>query len=137
MGRRRHDAGMLMRPPATTLLDQALPGEEVTRRADRRPRRCDDLGMPRHEPVEQLAGSPIGMGAARLAQQASDVWCDAVGTVVRRVAPLLQASPAVLMVAGQPLVPGLPADAVPRAELRPRVEAEPIVGDEPFALFHG
>jgi hypothetical protein len=137
VGGRWHHAGVLMRPAAPALLDQACSDEEVPRRAHRGPRLRGDLGIPRREPVEQLAGAPIRMRAPRPAQQIGDRWRDAVRTVVGGMAPILQAAPSVLVVAGQPLVAGLAADGVPRAELRPRVEAAPIIGDEAFALVHG
>jgi hypothetical protein len=128
---------MLRRPPPAALLDQALAGEQVARRADGRPGLLGDRGMPRREPVEQLAGAPVRMLAPRPKQQVRDLLVDAVRTVVGRMAPIPQAAPTVLVIAGQPFVAGLPADGVPDTELGPRVKAEPIIGDEPFALFHG
>jgi len=83
-------------------------------------------------------GACVGTGVSpSRIEQVRDLLAYAVRTVVGRMAPIPQAAPAVLVIAGQPLVPGLPTDGVPRAELCPRVEAEPIIGDEPFALFHG
>jgi hypothetical protein len=41
------------------------------------------------------------------------------------------------VVAGKPLVAGLPTDAVPLAELRSSVEATPVIADETFTLVHG
>src|SRR5947209_3912357 len=118
-------------------LHQALPGEEVARRAHRGPGRLGDLRMPRREPVEQLAGAPIRMVTPRRAEQLRDLGRHAVGTVVRGMAPIRQAPPSVLMVAGQPLVAGLAADVVPRAEFRRRVEPESIVGNKTGAPVHG
>jgi hypothetical protein len=73
---------MLMRAPAAALLDQPLSGEQVARRADGRPGPLDDLGMPRREPVEQLAGAPVRVRAPRPKQQVRDRLVDAVRTVV-------------------------------------------------------
>jgi hypothetical protein len=137
LGVRRDHAGMLMRPPAPTLLDQAIAGEEVPRGAHGGPRRLGDLGMPGPEPGEQLAGSPVRVRAPGAAQQVRDLLVDTVRTVMRGVAPILQAAPAVLVEPVEPLVAGLPANAVAGAELRSRVKTTSIVDDEPFALFHG
>jgi hypothetical protein len=132
-----NDAGMLMRLAPAALLHQALAGEEIPRRAYRGPRVGGDLGMPRREPVEQLAGPPIRMPAPRRAQQVSDLRRAAVWTVVRGVAPVPQAAPPVLVETVEPLVARLATDAVAGTELRPRVEAQPFVGAEAFALLHG
>jgi len=77
------------------------------------------------------------MLAARLDQERSHLLVDAVRTVMRGVAAILQAPPALLVIAGQPLVAGLPTDAVAGTQLRSGVQTAPIVGDEVFALLHG
>ena len=118
-------------------LHQALPGEQVPGGAHGWPRRLGNLGMPRGEPVQQLAGPPIRVSVPRRAHQVGDVWRNAVGTVVRGMAPVLQAAASVLVGAVQPLVARRATDAVPGAELRPGGEAPPFGGDEAFALCHG
>src|SRR3990172_478429 len=132
-----NDPGMLVRSAPPPLLDQAFSGEEIPRRAHRGPVLLGDLRMPGPEPVEELARSPIRMPAPRSAQQLRDLGRDAVGTVVRGVAPVPQAAPPHLVVAVEPLVARLATDAVTGAELRPRIEAQSFVGDEAFTLFHG
>ncbi len=77
------------------------------------------------------------MLAARLDQELGQLFGDAVRTVMRGVAAILPAPPALLVIAGEPLVAGLPADPVAGAELRARAQPAPIVGDEAFALFRG
>src|SRR5216117_424934 len=37
----------------------------------------------------------------------------------------------------EPLVAGLPTDAVPGAEFDHRIQFEPVIANEPFTLFHG
>ncbi len=84
-----------------------------------------------------LPGPQSGCRRRAAHSRSANVRRDAVGTVVRGVAPVPQAAPSVLVEAVEPFVARLAADTVASAELRPRVEAQPLVGDEAFALFHG
>jgi hypothetical protein len=136
-GDRRHHTRMLMGAAAPALLDHALADEEIPHRAHRGPRFLRDLRMPRPEPVQELARPPVRMLAARLDQEVGHFRVDAVGTMMRGVAAILQAPPALLVIAGQPLVAGLATDAVAGSQLRSGVQTAPIVGDEAFALLHG
>jgi len=137
VGGRGDDARVLMRPSSSAALDQSLPGEQIPGGAHGRPRRLGDVGMAWREPVEQLAGAPIGMLPSRRREQVGHVSRDPVGTVVRGVAPVPQTAPSLLAVAVEPLVARLPADAVAGTQLRAGVQPATIVGNEPFALFHG
>jgi hypothetical protein len=136
-GVRGHDAGMLMGPPPAAPLDQALPGEQIADGAHGGPGGVGDLGMPRGQPVEQLARTPVRMGSPRLAQEVGEFLANAMRAVLRRMAPITQAASALLVVTGEPLVTGLATDAVAGARLRSGVQTAPIVGEEAFALVHG
>jgi hypothetical protein len=136
-GHRGHDTRMLPGAAAPAFLHQAFAGEQVSHGAHGRPSVPGDLGMPRPDPVEQLAWPPVGMGPPRLAQELGELLADAVRTAVRGVAAVPQAAASIFGEPPEPFVARLPADAVAGTQLRSGVEATPIVGDEVFALVHG
>lgn len=49
---------------------------------------------------------------------------------------MAQPGPAAGAIAGDPLVARLPADGIPRAQVRHRVKPEQVIINEPFAFFH-
>jgi len=71
------------------------------------------------------------------ADHGRDLLRDPVGTMVRRPASILQASAARLVEALQPLVAGLPAHVVARAQLGHHVQPGPVIANEPLSLLHG
>jgi len=74
---------------------------------------------------------------ARGADHGGDGRGDAVGALMRRAAPIVQALAAGRLEAVEPLVAGLAADAVPRAKLDHRIEIQPVILDEALSLVHG
>ena len=114
--------------------DEAFPGQQVPGRADGGPR---DVRMAGPQPVEQLAGAPARMVAARVADEPRHLGSDAMWTVMRGATAIAQRLAASFLEAGQPLVAGLPADPVAGAPLRHRVPAAVPLAHEPFALLHG
>lgn len=133
-GGRRHDARVLVLAPAPPLLHQPPPGEQIPGRADGRP---GHAGMPRREPVQELGGPPARMLPARRTDQGRDLRRDAVRTVMRGPAALLQPLPAGFVEASEPLVPRLATNAIPGATLDHRVRGHSVIVNEPFALLHG
>jgi hypothetical protein len=77
------------------------------------------------------------MLAARRADHGRHRRRDAVRAPVRRTAAIAQALAARFLEAVEPLVAGLAADAVPRAELDHRIEVQAVVTDEALSLVHG
>ena len=134
-GGRRDDAGMLVVPPPAPLLDQAASRQEIAGGADGGPVHGR---VPRPQPGQELGGPPARMLPARRADHGRDVRRDAVRAVMRRAAPIAAGPggpPPSKRV--EPLVAGLAADAVPRAELDHRIQVQPVITNEPLALFHG
>jgi hypothetical protein len=133
-GHRGPDArvGVLALPPA--LLHQAASGQEIPRGTDRRQLK---LRMPRRKPGEQLPRAPARMRPARHDDQLRHVTRDPVGTGVRGEAPIEKAWSTVRLKAREPLIAGLPTDAVARTELRHRVQTVRVVLDESAAFIHG
>src|SRR5713101_147716 len=60
-----------------------------------------------------------------------------MGTLMRRSAAIAQCLPAAFINPLEPLVAGLSADVVPRAQLRHRVQVQLPIADESLTLFHG
>jgi len=56
---------------------------------------------------------------------------------MRRAAAIAQALAVGRLEPVEPLVAGLAADAVPRAELDHRIEVQPVIFDEALSLVHG
>src|SRR5712691_344717 len=77
------------------------------------------------------------MLAPRVANQVRSRFRDAMGTSMRRSAPIAQRLPAAFVKPIEPLVAGLAADVVPRAQFCHRIQADLPVADESFTLFHG
>jgi hypothetical protein len=61
---------------------------------------------------------------------------DLVRAGMGRPTPVLERGPSARVVAGQPLVAGLPADRVPGTERGHVVEPESVIVNEAFTLFH-
>jgi len=74
---------------------------------------------------------------ARGADHSRDVRRDAVRALMRRAAAIAQALAVGRLEPVEPLVAGLAADAVPRAELDHRIEVQPVIFDEALSLVHG
>jgi hypothetical protein len=70
-------------------------------------------------------------------EQGRDLLGDPVRARMRGPTAILQPLPARGLEPPEPLVAGLPADAVPRAELDHRVQGQPVIVNEPFSLLHG
>jgi hypothetical protein len=133
-GGRRDDAGVLVVPPAPPFLDQAATGQQIAGGADGGPVQGR---LARPQPGQELGGPPAGMLPTRGADHGRDVRRDAVRALMRRAAPIAQALTAVRLEAGEPLVAGLAADTVSRAQLSHRIEVHPVILDEALALVHG
>ena len=112
-GDRWHDAGVRRGPAAAPFLDQAMAGEEIAGRTDRRPRA---RRVSRGQPLQQLLRPPIRMLAPRREEQLRHWLGDLVRAVMRRPTPIPERRPAARVVARQPFVAGLPADGVAGAE---------------------
>ena len=93
---------------------------------------CRDASQAR-----SLAGPPARMLPPGGAEQGRDRVSDPVRAHMRGPAALLQPLPARLREPVEPLVPGLPANAVARAELNHRIQGHLVIVNEPFALLHG
>src|SRR5262245_42372507 len=100
---------MLPVPSAAAWLDQSAALEQVPHGTRRRPglRR-----MPCLEPRQQLVRAPARMLSARLHDGGHHPRVNAMGTLMRGTAPLLQAGRPVLLVSVQPLVARPSTDAV-------------------------
>jgi hypothetical protein len=85
---------MLVVPPAPPLLHQPTPRQEIARGADRGPVHGRVSGP---QPGHELGRAPARMLAPGGADHGRDLLRDPVGTMVRRPAPILQASAAGLM----------------------------------------
>ncbi len=131
---RRHHAGMVVGPPAPALLHQAAARQEIARGA-----RCwpVDVRGAALEPLQQHAWPPARMRPPRIADPLRHVSGNAVRAVVWRAAAIAQRRASTRLHTVDPLVAGLPAHVVPRAQLGHAVEVQPIVGDETFAFVHG
>ena len=134
LGGRRHRPRVLSGPSSPPLLHQPFPGQQIARRADRRPRR--DPRVTGRQPRQQLPGPPVGMPSPRPENQLGDRRLQAVGAVVRRMAAILQARPPLLGVSSKPLVARLSADAVSPTQLRHRQVTGSMIGDESLSLLH-
>src|SRR3990172_9196718 len=131
---RRDPPRVLVGAPPPPLRDETSAGQQIADRTDGGPRAA---GVPRPEIVQELASSPVGMLAARGAEERGDLRADAVGAVVRGTTPVDEAATAILLEALQPLVAGLAADAIVGTELGHGVEPLPLIGDERGTLVHG
>jgi hypothetical protein len=132
--RRRHHTGVRVVPEPSALLDQAAPRQKVTRRARSRQvqRRVTPL-----QPMQNLVRPPARVLPAHAADRLRHGGRDPVGTFVGSPAPFAQALGALPLVTLDPLVPRLPADPVPLAQLHHRVQVPLPVRDEPHTLAHG
>jgi hypothetical protein len=129
-----HDSRVEVRPASASLLDQTEPREQIASGAGSGQ---GDVGVAWCKPVEDLAWSPAGVGAPRGADELGRSGGNAMRTVPRGTAEVVQCSPAAFLEATEPLVARLAADAVALAELGHGVQAAPVIGDEAFTLFHG
>jgi hypothetical protein len=120
-------------PSAARNLPAAV--QQVGGGADRGP--GGDRRVPGREPVEQCLRAPQRVVVARVADQGRDGFGDPVRAVVRRAAPVGQPGLPARVIAGEPLVAGLAADGVARAELRHGEVRAPDIGDELRSLRHG
>ena len=125
---------MQVRSAAPALLHEPLASQQIPRGADGGP---GDIRIPRFEPVQELVGAPGRMVAARLANQVSRGVGDAMGTLMRRAAPIAEGVSAAFVKPPEPFVAGLAADAVALAQVRHRVERQLLIPNESFSLFHG
>ena len=125
------------RPPAPALAHEPLAREQITHSAHRGP--VSDARAARREPLEEFGGPPRRVRAARRTEQRREFRGAAVRAVVRRVASIREAAPALGLEveAGELLVAGLPTDAVAITEFGHRVQPAPVIGDKPLALLHG
>ncbi len=71
------------------------------------------------------------------ADHGRDLLRDPMGTMVRRPAPILQPVAASLIEALQPLVAGLSAHVVARAQLGHQIQPGSVIANEPLSLLHG
>ena len=78
---RRHDAGVLMRPPAPPPQHQAAAREQIRRGTGRGPPRHS--WVPRRENAEQFAGAPEGVLAPQRTEELGELGVDAMRAVVR------------------------------------------------------
>src|SRR5438309_3550308 len=125
---------MLVVPPAPSLLHQPAPRQEIARGADCGP---DHGRISGPQPGHELGRAPTRMLAPGGADYGRDFLRDPVRTMVRRPAPILQASAARLVEALQPLVAGLPAHVVTRAQLGHHVQPGSVIANESLSLLHG
>ncbi len=130
---RRHDTGVLRGAAATPFLHEAMPRQQITGRADGRPR---DTRVPRLEPLQQFLRAPVGMllpcGEEELRHRRGDL----VRAGMRRSTPVVQGRASAGVVARQPFVARLATDGVAGAELGHVVQPESVIVNEAFALFH-
>src|SRR5262249_62398386 len=134
VGHGRHAAGMLPRPPATPLLHQSPPREQIAGGADGWPL---DRGVSRLQPREEFARPPAGMLPPRGADHRRDIPRDAMRAVMRNPAAITQTEPTALLKAREPFVTGLAADAVAGAQLGHGVQTQAASPNEALTLFHG
>ena len=130
----RHDAGMLVVATPAAFLDQPLAREEVPRRADGRE---IDRRVARAEPVQELVRPPARVLPTGLADQRRHLVGYLVRTPPRRPAAIAESVASAPIESVQPLVAGLPTDAVPRTQLGHRVQVQPVIANEALSLFHG
>jgi hypothetical protein len=125
---------MLMRASPPPLQHEAAAREEIGGGARSRPR--DHTRMPGAQDAQQLARAPEGVLPPQRADELRDRRVDAMRTVMRRAAAIVQPASAFLVVAREPLVADLATHAVPRAELRHREPIAQGVLNELHSLFH-
>jgi hypothetical protein len=77
------------------------------------------------------------MLSARRADHGRHIRGDAVRAPVGRTAAITQTLAALFVEAVEPLVAGLSAHAVPRAELDHRIQVPAVITDEALSLVHG
>ena len=133
-GGRWDHAGVMPRSAPPMLLHEAVSGKQISGRAGRGPR---NVGMARLQPLHELFGPPVGVLSPRRQEELRHRVRDLVRTRVRRATPVLEGWTPAPVVARQPLVAGLGADGIARAELGHVVEPKTVVVNESFALFHG
>jgi hypothetical protein len=133
-GGHRNNAGMLIVAPSAPLLHQAPPRQEIAGGADRRPLQAR---LARPQPGQEFGRSPARMLPPRRTDHRGDVPRDTVGAVMRRPAAITQAAAPAFIVAGEPFVAGLAADAVAGAQFGHGIQVQPVITNEPLTLFHG
>jgi hypothetical protein len=131
---RGDDARVRGRAPGATPVHEPTPREEIGRGAGRGPVRHARVPVP--QDAQQLARAPLRVRRAEGAQQLGKVRRDRVRRVVRRAAPVGEATPALLGVAVHPLVAYAAAHAVAGAELRHGEAVTLSIGHELQALVH-
>jgi hypothetical protein len=95
------------------------------------------LGVEGAETAEDLASSPRGSLLAELEGRLEDLRVGRVGAGMRPVGSVSEAVGAFELVAPEPLVAGLAADAVAAAQLGEREQAALGLNDESLAFGHG
>ncbi len=131
----RHHAGMDTHAPAPAALHEAAALEEIGNGAHGRP--VGQARVARRQILDELGGAPARVRATGVEEECGEGDVDPVRTVVRRMRAIVEAARPLGLVAGEPLVAGLAAHAVARAELGEVVQAAPVVADEVSALLHG
>ena len=131
----RHDARMLMGAPTAAAAHEAAPREKIGGGAWRRP--ILDLGMPAAQDLEQFAGAPIRMQAAKLAEQFREARAHRGRRRVWASAAVGEPARPVLGEARQPLVPDAATHAIPHAELGHGKVITHRVAYELPSLVHG
>jgi hypothetical protein len=132
-GHGRDHARMQVGVSTTTLLDEATSSKEVTSSAHGWQGHGGESQL---HPLENLLGAPSRVAATSVADGARYQRVDAVGTYLRSPTTICEAVASFLFEAHDPLVTGLAADSIARAELEHAEQAELQVGDESFSLFH-
>src|SRR6185503_4997624 len=130
VGERRREGRRLALAPLRA--DETVAPEDERERAHRR-QLGPGIGAP--ERVAQLARSPLRLLPTGSHDGVLDPRGYRLGTAMRPAGPVTEL--AVVHEAPDPLVAGLPADAVPAAQLCDRELAGQIVVDESLSLGHG
>jgi hypothetical protein len=135
LGVNGHNSWVLNGPSTAAFPDEAFSREQIADGTRCRP--IAHLTVPRPQPVEQLDGPPRRVRSSRSTEQGGHVITDAVRTDVRSVTSVPKAGHALFIKPLEPLVAGLPADAVAVTQLRHCVECTLVIGDKSLTLFHG
>jgi hypothetical protein len=126
--RERHDVSQ-----ATARRAQSFPAQQLSHRARRRPR---PLGLPLPQDRREFPRAPVGMRASQRQDRGARLRADRATGMHRRAGPLDEAHRTIGLVPPDPLVRGLPRDAVPPRELRHRPLIAQPIRQQRYPLIH-
>jgi hypothetical protein len=134
-GRGCNDSRVLMRTTPTPPHHQPTARKEICGRAGRRPFR--HAGVPSGQNTQKLSCSPKRVLPTEIAYELRELAVNAIRTMVRGSAPILEPTSPLLFVPREPLVADATTDAISSTQLRHRKAIAKCVANKSNPLFHG